>query len=103
MLGRLGYKPDEAGRCRLPDIFDAILGHDEMETGRFRRQAILLRQATLILWNTQVKETDRIDDPEKLWRFKWEEGEEPEEEGDQTTEEQVRDLQERHRNFLKNM
>lgn len=103
MLGRLGYKPDEVDRCRLPDIIDALIAYDETETRRFRREATLVRQATLILWNTQVVEESRITDPLQLWTFGWEKEPDREEQEDRDTETDIINLQERQKNYLKNM
>ena len=71
MLGRLHYRPDELGRCRIGDIFDAMIGHNEEVDNRFRSNANLVRTATALLWNIQVKEECQRTE-EELWRFLWE-------------------------------
>ena len=83
------YTPEEIGRFRLRDIYDAINGYNDEETESFKRIAGLVRTATSILWNTQVVEEGRLD-PEELWKFGWEAKEEMA--GPQMSEEEAKKL-----------
>lgn len=98
MLGRLRFTPDELGRMKLRDIFDAVNGYNEEDDAKFRRLANLVRTATSVLWNTQVKEEARVD-ADELWRFAWEVEKCTEEEKDEYAEEKAR-LIERHKELL---
>jgi len=103
MLGRLRYTPEELGKFRLGDIYDALIGYYEEETAKFRRIADVIRQQTLILWNTQVTEESRKTDPAELWRFSWEYEQEIRGPQDSVNEDKLKELEDRQKNFLMNM
>jgi hypothetical protein len=64
---------------RVGDFLQAMEGYREAELERMKSTAELIRISTALLWNTQVKEEDRLT-ASRLWPFPWERktSEEPE-------------------------
>jgi hypothetical protein len=52
------------------DFMDAFAGYNETENERLKAIAELIRNATVLIWNTQVIEESRKM-PEELWPFSW--------------------------------
>ena len=59
----------------LPQVIDAIDGHNEKEKARTEAVKIITweatRWSTWVMWNAHVTKKGRISDPQKLLKFEW--------------------------------
>lgn len=72
-LGYLNLTDEEFGVMRLGTYSLQLLFWLRAREEQFKLTANLVRMQTTILFNVQVQQGDRINDPVRLWSFPWEE------------------------------
>ena len=68
---QMGASPDDLGRLRLPDYWSAMTAYSEQVQADRQHQGDLIRCATMMLINLQLKPKDRFKRVQDFWPMPW--------------------------------
>lgn len=70
-IALLHLSPDDLGRLRLPDYWSAMTAYSEQVQADRQHQGDLIRCATMMLINLQLKPKDRFKRVQDFWPMPW--------------------------------